>query len=75
MANQTRRTFITINYLTADEKYVFSSHNVSDEATAKTKCAEAFSQGTPCYYLAPTQRGDQEWPAYRRVNVGLSASP
>ena len=75
MANQTRKTFVYINYLTADEKYVFSSCVVSDEATAKTKCEEALSQGIPCYYLAPTQRGDQEWPSYRRVNVGLSASP
>ncbi|MDE0166388.1 MAG: hypothetical protein OXL36_14945 [Bryobacterales bacterium] len=75
MANQTRKTFVTINYLTADEKYVFSSCVVSDEATAKTKCAEALSQGIPCYYLVPTKRGDKEWPAYRRVNVGLSASP
>ncbi len=75
MANQTRKTFVYINYLTADEKYVFSSCVVSDEAAAKTKCAEALSQGIPCYYLAPTQRGDKEWAAYRRVNVGLSASP
>ena len=75
MANQTRKMFVTINYLTDDEKYVFSSHNVSDEATAQTKCAEALSQGIPCYYLIPTKRGEKEWPAYRRVNVGLSASP
>ena len=75
MANQTRKLFVYIDYLTADEKYVFSSCVVSDEATAKTRCAEALSQGIPCYYLAPTRRGDKEWPAYRRVNFGLSASP
>lgn len=75
MANQTRKTSVIINYLTADEKYVFSSHVVRDEANAKTQCAQALSQGIPCYYLAPTQPGDQQWPAYRRVNVGLSASP
>ena len=75
MANQTRKLFVYINYLTDDEKYVFSSCVASDEVTAKTRCEEALSQGIPCYYLAPTRRGDKEWPAYRRVNFGLSASP
>jgi len=63
---------VYVSYLTADEKYVFSSCVARDEVEAKAKAQNALSQGIPCYYLVPTQRGDEEWPAYRRVNVGLS---
>lgn len=65
-------TIVVMNYLTDDEKHVFSTCNVRDEATAKAKAHEALSQGIPCYYLVPTTRDDDEWPRCRRVNVGLS---
>ena len=51
---------------------MFSSCNARDEDDAKAKAQEALSQGIPCYYLVPTTRCDEEWPSYRRVNVGLS---
>ena len=63
---------VVMNYLTADEMYVFSSCNARDKDDAIAKAQEALSQGIPCYYLVPTTRDDDEWPRCRRVNVGLS---
>ena len=61
---------VIINLLTRDERYVFSTFNVTDEPTAEREAAAALEQGVPCYYLVPT--GDRYRP-WRRVNVGLSA--
>lgn len=58
-----------VNFLTSDERFVFSSYNVTDEAEAEREAAAALEQGIPCYYLVPT--GDRYRP-WRRVDVGLS---
>ena len=60
---------VVMNLLTADERYVFSSYNVADEATAEAEAALMRAQGIPCYYLVPT---GERWPRWRRVDTGLS---
>ena len=60
---------VVMNFLTRDERYVFSTFNAKDEETAEREAAAALEQGIPCYYLVPT--GDRYSP-WRRIDVGLS---
>ena len=59
---------VVINYLTRDERFVFSTYNVPDEATAEREAAAALDRGISCYYLVPTDHPVE----CRRVTVGLS---
>ncbi|MDE0191604.1 MAG: hypothetical protein OXQ90_09625 [Gammaproteobacteria bacterium] len=61
---------IVMNLLTEDERLVFSSYWVADEAAAQREAATMQEQGIPCYYLVPT--GKPYPNEKRRVDVGLS---